>query len=413
MVQRLKQRWLPLIAVLAALAVLAGCGGGRSPGSATGVFKGAGDGDWTVLVYMNADNDLEPYGIINFNQMEQVGSTARVRIIVQFDRSPGYDSSNGNWTGCRRYLVTKDSNPDIINSTLLQDMGEVDMGSPDTLRDFVRWGQQNYPASHYCLVIWNHGSGWRMATRLTTTPRNVSFDDTSGTSIRTVDMPYALAAATRPIDLLAFDASLMQMLEIAYEIRGSAVVLTGSEESPPGEGYPYDRWLARLLASPGMDARELGTAISQEYVGYFAEPGHQYSVTQSVVDLANIQPVAQAADDLAKAVIPHASTDADALRAARQNAQAYAFDIYKDLLDYARVVNQLVPDPNISAAYSRLQSALSAAVLFEAHTGASVERGHGLSVYVPAPGDYLTRYENLSFSRDYPNWAAWLKAQKL
>lgn len=396
-----------MIATVVGLLV-AGCGGGPS-GSATATFKNAtGEGDWTILVFLNADNDLERFGILNFNQMEKVGSTSRVRIVVQMDRSPGYDTSNGNWIGGRRYLVTKDGDTNIIHSTLLQQMGDVDMGSPDTLREFIRWGQQNYPASHYCLVIWDHGSGWRAAKTAEPATRNVSFDDTSGTSIRTVDLPYALSSASPPTDVIAFDASLMQMLEIAYELQGSGGVMVGSEESPPGEGYVYDRWLSKLAASPGMSPRELGATIAQEYVNAYV---NQFDVNQSVVELARVRGVAQAANDLAAAIIPHATTDSAALRTARTSAQHYAFDYYKDLLDYAGLVNQLVPDPAISAAYRRLQSALSAAVIFEAHTGTSVERSHGLSIYVPDPADYISRYETLSFCRDYPNWAAWLKAQ--
>lgn len=362
-----------------------------------------------MLVFLNADNDLEPYGILNFNQMEKVGSTDNVKIVVQMDRSPGHDTSNGNWTGTRRYLVTHDTDTSVIHSQLLQDMGEIDMGDPNALRDFIQWGQQNYPSDHYCLVIWNHGSGWRSAKSLGVTSRNVSFDDTSGTSIKTTDLPYSLAAASPQIDLVAFDASLMQMLEVAYEIRNNAVTLVGSEESPPGEGYVYDTWLSKLVASPGMNSRELGTIISQEFIKSYT---NQKDVTQSVIDLSKMTDVASAADGLAAAMLPHETSDAAALRTARRQSQAYAFDFYKDLVDYATLVNQLVPDAAISSAKSNLQTAMSSAVVFEAHTGATVDRSHGLSIYVPEPGDYITRYETLAFTKDYPKWAEFIKAQQ-
>jgi len=409
----LKYRILLLLVILAVPLVMAGCGG--SSESATDKFKGGtggGDGDWTVLVFLNADNDLEPYGILNMNQMEKVGSTSRMKIVVQMDRSPGYDSSNGNWTTTRRYLVTKDNDPNIINSQMLEDMGEVDMGDPDTLREFIRWGQENYPSTNYCLVIWNHGSGWRSAsTYCPTVTKNVSFDDTSNTSIKTTDLSYALSGIPEPIDLIAFDASLMQMLEVAYELRNSARLLVGSEESPPGDGYVYDRWLSKLAASPGMGAAELGMVIAQEYVNSYAG---RYPVTQSVVELSNISKVAKAADDFAAAVIPHAASKSAALRIARSSAQSYSSDYfnYKDLVDYASIVNQLIPDENISAAYRQLQSAMESAVIYEKHTGDSVARSHGLSIYVPPANDYLSRYEMISFSRDYPNWANLIKAQR-
>ncbi len=391
--------------------MLAGCGGG----SASDKFGDSTDGhsgNWTVLVYLNADNDLEPYGILNFNQMEKVGSSDRLKIVVQMDRSPHYDRTNGNWIGCRRYLVNKDSDNLIMNSTLLEDMGNVDMGNPNTLREFIQWGQQNFPAENYCLVIWNHGSGWRSSKSVAkqTVPRNISFDDTSGSSIKTTDLPFALAGTSR-LDVIAMDASLMQMLEVAYEIRGTTRFIVGSEESPPGDGYPYDKWLAKLASNPRMNPRQLAKVIAEEYVKHYSSSGYYYPVTESVIDTSWVPEVAAAADEFAAAVLPFASSNASPLMTARQSAQAYAFDFYKDLIDYAGLVNQVIPDENVSLAFNRLKSAMSLAVIFERHTGTSVERSHGLSIYMPMPGDYVSSYETLSFTRDFPNWMRLIKAQ--
>jgi len=118
---------------------------------------------WTFMVYLSADNDLEQFGIADFNEMETVGSTADVQIIVQFDRSPRYDESNGNWTDTRRYRVVQDLNSTTISSPVVQNIGEVNMGDPQSLVDFVQWAKQNYPADHYCLVLWDHGGGWKAA----------------------------------------------------------------------------------------------------------------------------------------------------------------------------------------------------------------------------------------------------------
>ncbi len=34
-------------------------------------------------------------------------------------------------------------------------------GDPAILTAFVSWVIENYPAEHYALDLWNHGSGWR------------------------------------------------------------------------------------------------------------------------------------------------------------------------------------------------------------------------------------------------------------
>ena len=87
---------------------------------------------WTFMVYISADNDLEPYGIIDLNMMEYIGSTSNVEIVVQMDRTSGYDTSNGNWTGTRRYHVIKDTSQSNIGEHI-SDIGEQNMGLESTL----------------------------------------------------------------------------------------------------------------------------------------------------------------------------------------------------------------------------------------------------------------------------------------
>ncbi len=42
--------------------------------------------DWTILVYLAGDNNLEESAIIDLNEMEQVGSTNNINIVVEMDR---------------------------------------------------------------------------------------------------------------------------------------------------------------------------------------------------------------------------------------------------------------------------------------------------------------------------------------
>jgi hypothetical protein len=63
---------------------------------------------WTVLVYQAGDNDLEDALIKDFNEMERVGSDDNINIVALLDRSPRYDTSNGNWSTTRRYYITRD-----------------------------------------------------------------------------------------------------------------------------------------------------------------------------------------------------------------------------------------------------------------------------------------------------------------
>ena len=118
---------------------------------------------WLVLLYEDADDEvLEKDTFIDLNESELVGSTPKVTIVAQIDRYKGGGSSDGNdfrgdgdWTGTRRYLVQKDPKGDMtrIVSKLVSDLGEVDMGDPNTLIDFVQWAIRTYPAARHALIM--------------------------------------------------------------------------------------------------------------------------------------------------------------------------------------------------------------------------------------------------------------------
>lgn len=367
--------------------------------------------EWTILVFMNAANNLEPDSIDDMNEMEQLGSTSDVNIVVQWKRIAGYDSTNGDWKTTRRYYVTKDSDTETVNSNLLVDMGTgVDMGSPNTLRDFLQWGVRSFPARKYMVVIWNHGAGWRAyRDRLNIFARGVSYDDNTGNHIRIWELPLALSVGVK-WDIIAFDASLMQMLEVAYEIRNLGDYIVGSEESPPAAGYPYHRILAPVVSNPGISARDLAAQVVTQTINYY-NPDSTDNITQSALDASQIENVAQKVDALAQVLLTVAPGNGAALAVARDNAQAYGEYTYKDLWDYTEQLRARLPNSQqLADAINGVQSALSQAVIAEAHSNRRVNRSHGLSIYVPTPGGFETRYGLLAFART-THWDEWLQSQ--
>jgi hypothetical protein len=115
--------------------------------------------DWTVMVFLNADNNLEQAGLLNFRQMARVDNTPRVNVLVQFDRIGRFANTTPQWTQTLRFRVGKGMEP--LPAYALQDICEANMGDGAVLEAFVRWSLASFPANHYMLVIWDHGQGWR------------------------------------------------------------------------------------------------------------------------------------------------------------------------------------------------------------------------------------------------------------
>ncbi|MEW6681018.1 MAG: S8 family serine peptidase, partial [bacterium] len=131
---------------------------------------------WTFMVYLDADNDLESAAIDDFLEMSSIGSNDDINIVVQMDRINGYNSSYGNWTGTKRFYITKNMTP--IPENAYSDIGEANMGDPDTLKNFINWAKSSYPAENYALVLWDHGSGWKTKALERRKPKAVCYDDT-------------------------------------------------------------------------------------------------------------------------------------------------------------------------------------------------------------------------------------------
>ena len=372
---------------------------------------------WTVLVYMNAANDLDPFGDLNANQMETVAGNPNVRFILQWKQAviPG-ESDSPSFVGTRRYLLQHDTDPNNIHSTLLQDMGTgVDMGSWHTLHDFIAWGQTFYPSDRTVLVIWNHGNGWHRGINTDAT-RGVSYDDDMGTSIQTWELNEALG--TSHLDILAWDASLMQMLEVDNEIRDKAALIVGSEESPPGAGYPYDTIFKNFDNTPDATTLTLAKTFVDETL---AVPDYvNDKITQSVVEGDKLADVETAIYQLAQALIAQQQlnpTDfALYVQTARLNAQTYSQSsarTYRDIVDLTNQLDKTVatytPPASITNADAAVRAAIAAAVLYNGHN-ANSPNSNGLSIDF-SPNDrfatYQSDYELLKLAQD-THWDEWL-----
>ncbi|MCU0861727.1 MAG: clostripain-related cysteine peptidase, partial [Methanomassiliicoccales archaeon] len=218
---------------------------------------------WTFMVYLDGDNNLEGYGIDDFLEMASVGSNPQVSIVVQFDRSPltgwtGGSSEYDDWRSTKRFLVESGDRP--TSSYQISDLGEVNMGSQAALQSFLEWGMNSYPANHYALVLWDHGGGWVYGV--------CSDDTSSGDSLLLPEIRQAITGAQtstgKTLDLVGFDACLMGMTEVAYEMKDLTDTVVFSEETEPGQGWAYDKILASLVASPTMTSDQLGGVIVRE-----------------------------------------------------------------------------------------------------------------------------------------------------
>lgn len=356
---------------------------------------------WTILVYMNAASDLQPFSVMNMNQLERVAQNNDVRFVVQWKQATiPVLSPNPTFEGTRRYLV-KPENTNVIGSELIQDLGtSVDAGRTETLREFLRWGKQNYPADRYGLIMWSHGNGWRKT--LNGPPdRAVSYDDSTGSAIQIWD--FDAAFGTEQFEFLAWDASLMQMTEVAYEARNNSKYVIGSEESPPGEGYPYDLVFAPFRDNPDETTLNLTRNFVTATLNYPLYANRK--ITQSVVDTSKLGALAIAISDLGIALQANIGSLGTIIPNVRTNAQSYSptsTRYYRDLKHLVDLLEPQTTNATILSAITSVRLTHAAAVVWEG-SNAQSPNSHGLSIDF-TPGSVFagsaTNYARMKFAQD-------------
>ncbi len=341
----------------------------------------ASSANWTVLVYLDGDNDLEEYAFIDLNAMELVGSTADVRIIVLVDFWSGTDAP---YSGSRCYEITFDDNMNSINSLILTTPlpSEPNMGDSVTLRDFICFGQAYAPAEHYLLVLWDHGTGYL----------GLCSDDTSDDYLTIRELEQALADPTvQPLDIVAFDACLMGQLEVGYELRDVTELLVFSEEGIPLNGFPYDDILLNLTTFPETNPFTLASSMIYYYTTAYDIGGQYYDplvdyVCLSVVNTSYCTSVAFALDQLSDELLfnLYRPDVFELVCAARRFTQGFTRADFMDLGGFASQLETTFSTPGMFSDLLRsyaqnLSASIDSAICEEMHL-AGIPGATGVSI---------------------------------
>ena len=382
--------------------------------------------EWTIMVFINGKNNLEPYALKDMNEMEMVGSTDKMNVVVEAGLISGYGETP--WLGTNRFLITKDTDTEKVNSVAVQVLGKVDMGDYKSVADFGKWAKANYPARKYMLVIWNHGSGWEKSLRASV-DKGISYDDETNNHITTPQLGLALKDIGK-VDVYGSDACLMQMPEVDYEIKDNVDYVVGSEETEPGDGYTYNTFLAPVAAKPEMTPAELAKTAVDAYADHYAE--QKTGATQSFVKTAALPGLVTKANAWVDAVM--AAGLKTEVQAARSEAMSYEISENKDFYNLVSLVSAKTQNADVKAKSADLMGYISkdlvqhnrfvdqpdngggddpdweySAAKAGKYGGKAYSESHGISVYLPgsAPASGYSELAWASASKwdEFINWS--------
>ncbi len=354
---------------------------------------------WTVMVYLDGDNNLDYEGWWTMDAMVTgLRADSSVNVFVLYDHEGG--------EGAEEFLVTSEG---IVK---LADVPEPDMSSADTLEAFVTKAMTEYPADRFMLNVWDHGGGWIYVCK----------DEVSGGRMYIPDMAAALDNATtavgKRIDLVAFEACSMATIEVAYQLAGSADVVCGTEVTMDEYGPPWGTILAQLEAEPQKTATELGKVFVDEYVANKIERRKTRIVAQySAIETAKLAPLVEACDGLAGALT--AGMDdwyvevGEAASFARCEVWMGFMGVFwfADVWTFADQIQARIDDPVVDEWASGVKVAF-AETLYELHPTMRCERLRGLTVNWPPNEMAYSGMNYFSLSYDgiglrFPDETAW------
>ena len=334
---------------------------------------------WTVIFYLNGESNLDSLYFRLLDDLETQGSLPDVNVVVQADFKA---SAPGTW----RFFLQADSEKGVIKNG--QNLGELNMGAPQTLGQFIQWAQQNYTAGKYVLFIKNHGMGWK----------GISWDDTDGDDgIYMQELKAALDYTIPPkLDVVVFDACLMAMVEVANQVKQRVEMMVASEETKTVFDFPYNLIFATMNANPTWSGEQLAVDIVAKAKANVTRNNYTFSA----IDCRNLNPLVNQIDgfgfELETGVddydyhynVHYKPEDNVQIHIRNQLVQSEHFrDInFIDLYHFAQLIDAdaAIPPDYKTQAQPIMQSLQKGGSIIKAEEhGGAHPNAHGLSIYFP------------------------------
>lgn len=338
------------------------------------------DGSWAIYWYM-CGSDLESEdgsGTEDIGEAAEVELPDNVQVVLQTGGASEWQNTIVDADTIGRYEV-KDGSLEPV-----EELEQANMGDEETLKDFLNFCNENYPADHKMVVFWDHGGGSASGAI-----SDENYDDDSLTlpELRSAfEATCETSTENPPYDIIGFDACLMATVDVANIFKDVGKYLVASEETEPGLGWSYDGWLGELAKNTAITPADLGKAICDTFYSACEEVEIEDDVTLSVTDLSKLDPVLEAynalGDEALVAMIKDDSFPGKFARASRKtenygsNTKRIGFSDMADMGDLAEHTKELLPN-----SVQAVQDAIADAVVYQVK-GTYTSHASGLSCFV-------------------------------
>lgn len=194
---------------------------------------------YTIMLYGSGGGNLDDDLNYNLSQISNYGKVSRI-----------------NFTGLVKFSMNRQAEKDLEGTRLftLTDEGMKNekkyeasyrLDNPEHLSNFIKETKEKMPADKYILIFRNHGLEFGFTDKLVeseypefnTNTRSVLFDDNTATFMSTYEIEKAIKDSGTKLDLIYFDAGMMGMAEVFYQLKDCAKYIMTSSHYSFGGNY--------------------------------------------------------------------------------------------------------------------------------------------------------------------------------
>ena len=256
------------------------------------------------------------------------------------------------------------------------------MGDPNTLASFLKYGEENFKADHKIIIFWDHGGLSGLCYDESFKRDGLRYDELK----KAFTAVYGSAPEEVPFELIGFDLCVSGSYELANSISAFSHYMLGSEPSTPGAGWDYAYWFKELAKNPAIDGSLVGRAICNGNMQYYKssdtlkEKTDAKIVSYSLIDLTKMPELREAYEEYFNEAVKRSNEEgsfsaAFARAAENRNVDKYS-NIYTDLGLLAKNTKSIMPE-----ASNKLLKAIDKAVVYNKR--GDYLKSKGISTYYP------------------------------
>ena len=425
---------------------------------------------WTLMFYLASDNPLAPGVISQLKAIKAAGWHKQANVIVQFDPYTEDTPTHIFDVNLVRKLKSPKPHdigfreddsfvPNLVEDKLWRDevdrddkpirdrlMATIPGYAPDkppnglttnanghtkepgprkSLRSFLEFCADSYPAEHYILFLLGHG---------VVVGNDVFLFDEHGDeqTLALGDLRFVLHDFNKRLnkkgvlEMVSFHSCSVSSVEVAYELKDVTRYMLASQATTYVGSWPYRQILMRIFNSLKPDRRpETIEEMLRDLFFYclhnskdFLLAGYPYDICLSRLGA----PMAEAKgeiDKLAGALIKGVKTFREEIVKAHLKAQSFQSELYTDVIDFCRCLFQTLSEgtsagedettrTEIKNACKSVIAAVQNCIDRASFAGPEYQYARGFSIYFPwsKPSDSLMlRYADYTFAE--PQQSSW------